>query len=192
MQKPKDVLTTGQVAKICNVAPRTVSKWFDGGQLSGYRIPGSRDRRIPLSQLVSFMRIHGMPLNGLETGTTRVLVLEADGAVDKLIREASSADNGLHVSCTKTAFEAGVAAENVKPSVLVVDVSLPDVRPEQLRRDLRTHAGLEPIKLIATSTAMSDSEGQQMLQAGFDAYLKKPFSARQFLDAVNQVISTSV
>ena len=34
----KDVLTTGEVAKICNVASRTVSKWFDSGQLKGYRL----------------------------------------------------------------------------------------------------------------------------------------------------------
>src|SRR5947207_1217774 len=43
----KKVFTTGQVAKICKVAPRTVSKWFDSGRLRGYRIPGSQDRRIP-------------------------------------------------------------------------------------------------------------------------------------------------
>lgn len=66
MHKKKDVLTTGEVAKICNVAPRTVSKWFDSGQLRGYRIPGSKDRRIPVSQLVRFMRAHGIPLNGLD------------------------------------------------------------------------------------------------------------------------------
>ena len=41
------VFTTGQVAKICKVAPRTVSKWFDSGRLKGYRIPGSQDRRNP-------------------------------------------------------------------------------------------------------------------------------------------------
>src|ERR687886_569888 len=34
----KKVFTTGQVAKICKVAPRTVSKWFDSGRLRGYRI----------------------------------------------------------------------------------------------------------------------------------------------------------
>ena len=39
----KEVFTTGEVARICNVAPRTVSKWFDTGQLRGYRIPGSKD-----------------------------------------------------------------------------------------------------------------------------------------------------
>ena len=60
------VFTTGQVAKICKVAPRTVSKWFDSGRLSGYRIPGSQDRRIPRDSLIKFLKEHGMPLGDLE------------------------------------------------------------------------------------------------------------------------------
>src|SRR5215204_7253989 len=71
--KVKDVLTTGEVAKICNVAPRTVSKWFDSGTLKGYRIPGSRDRRIPSAELIKFMRAHGIPVEGVNSGRTRVL-----------------------------------------------------------------------------------------------------------------------
>ena len=58
----KKVFTTGQVAKICKVAPRTVSKWFDSGRLRGYRIPGSQDRRIPREHLLRFLKEHGMPL----------------------------------------------------------------------------------------------------------------------------------
>ena len=60
------VFTTGQVAKICKVAPRTVSKWFDSGRLKGYRIPGSQDRRIPREYLIRFLKEHGMPLGDLE------------------------------------------------------------------------------------------------------------------------------
>ena len=77
----KEVLTTGEVAKICNVAPRTVSKWFDVGTLKGYRIPGSKDRRIPVSELVKFMKIHGIPMDGLNTGRTRVLIVDSDPEV---------------------------------------------------------------------------------------------------------------
>ena len=62
----KKVFTTGQVAKICKVAPRTVSKWFDSGRLKGYRIPGSQDRRIPREQLIRFLKDHNMPLGDLE------------------------------------------------------------------------------------------------------------------------------
>ena len=61
MATGKSVLTTGEVAKICKVAPRTVSKWFDSGKLRGYRIPGSKDRRIPMEHLIRFMRAHGIP-----------------------------------------------------------------------------------------------------------------------------------
>lgn len=57
----RKVFTTGQAAKICKVAPRTICKWFDSGRLRGYRIPGSQDRRIPRDQLIRFLRDNGMP-----------------------------------------------------------------------------------------------------------------------------------
>ena len=63
------ILTAGQAAAICNVSARTVCKWFDSGRLLGYRIPGSRDRRIPRDSLLAFMKSHDMPLNGLADTT---------------------------------------------------------------------------------------------------------------------------
>ena len=71
----KKVFTTGQVAKICKVAPRTVSKWFDSGRLKGYRIPGSQDRRIPREQLIRFLKEHGMPLGELDIAEHKVTVV---------------------------------------------------------------------------------------------------------------------
>ncbi len=56
------VFTVGEVAKICKVAPRSVSKWFDSGRLKGYRMPGSQDRRIPREYLIKFLKEHGMPI----------------------------------------------------------------------------------------------------------------------------------
>ena len=61
MAKGNNVLTTGDVARICRVAPRTVQKWFDTGLLKGYRIPGSRDRRITIAELKCFIKAHNMP-----------------------------------------------------------------------------------------------------------------------------------
>src|SRR6266849_332855 len=75
----KKVFTTGQVAKICKVAPRTVSKWFDSGRLRGYRIPGSQDRRIPREHLIKFLKEHGMPLGELEEeGWHKILIVGAE------------------------------------------------------------------------------------------------------------------
>lgn len=62
MAKGKKVLTSGEVARICNVATRTVHKWFDSGLLGGYRIPSSRDRRIPIKELLRFMKEYDLPM----------------------------------------------------------------------------------------------------------------------------------
>ena len=76
----KKVFTTGQVAKICKVAPRTVSKWFDSGRLRGYRIPGSQDRRIPREHLLRFLKEHDMPLGDLEAEVSVTFAQAMDGA----------------------------------------------------------------------------------------------------------------
>src|SRR3990170_5003007 len=135
----KTVLTTGEVAKICSVAPRTVSKWFDSGQLRGYRIPGSKDRRIPVEHLVRFMRAHGIPLNGLDSGRRRVLILDADATLCDTLRAVLTRD-GYEVTTAGSALEAGGAAHEVNPHVVIVDVSLPDVTPRTISRFFRSAA----------------------------------------------------
>lgn len=54
--------TTGDVARFCFVAARTVSKWIDSGILRGRRVPGSHHRRVAHDDLVRFMQEHGLPL----------------------------------------------------------------------------------------------------------------------------------
>lgn len=56
------VFTTGNIATMLHVAPRTVSKWIDSGLLQGYRLPGSQDRRVTDEKLKEFLMAHGMPM----------------------------------------------------------------------------------------------------------------------------------
>ncbi len=187
MQRSKDVLTTGQVAKICKVAPRTVSKWFDSGQLRGYRIPGSKDRRIPLNHLIKFMREHGIPLNGLEVGAVKIVVVDSDDASCQLLREALNPSAGFDVTTVGTAFEAGIAIESHHPAIVIVDVSLPDIKPGDLIKHIRATDGLEETRLIAVSGALTDGQGQEIMQTGFDAFFKKPFDMPSLIRRINEM-----
>jgi len=189
MEKKKDVLTTGQVAKICNVAPRTVSKWFDSGQLRGYRIPGSKDRRIPLSQLVRFMRAHGIPLNGLDGGTMRVLLVDKEEERNNLIKEALEKDGRYEVRTAECGFDAGLIAEQFHPHVIFMDIMLEDINPQRICHVIRENSELQNTRIIAITSALTEGEGQALLQQGFDDYLCKPFDIQQLIQCVDESLS---
>lgn len=192
MRPRKTVLTTGEVARICNVAPRTVSKWFDAGHLRGYRIPGSKDRRIPIEHLVRFMRAHGIPLNGVDRGGTRVLVFDADTAMCNAIRSVLTEENGFEVATAATALEAGAAAQEFKPHVIIVDVTLPDAAPKVVTRFAHSLGAWGLTCLIGTARGISDAQGHALLQEGFDGYLSKPFDAQTLIRMIEEKSSASV
>ena len=119
------VFTTGQVAKICKVAPRTVSKWFDSGRLKGYRIPGSQDRRIPREYLIKFLKEHGMPLGDLEDeAMAKILVVAQDQILIENLKRELPTERSFRVAIAASGFEAGIQAESFHPDCIIVDFSI--------------------------------------------------------------------
>jgi len=187
--KKKDVLTTGQVARLCNVAPRTVSKWFDSGQLRGYRIPGSKDRRIPLDQLVRFMRVHGIPLNGLDGGLTRVLLVDAKAEIRSAMAEALEKDGRYEVRTAECGFDAGAIAEQFRPHIIFLDIMLEDINVKRICSVIRENAELQDTRILAITSALTEGEGQALMQQGFDGYLCRPFDIKQLIQRIEEVMS---
>ena len=187
--KVKDVLTTGEVAKICNVAPRTVSKWFDTGALHGYRIPGSKDRRIPLNQLIRFMKHHGMPLNGLMTGSARVLIVDDEQDIVEVLEKILEDEAKYEVEVARSGFAAGITAEKFRPHVLLLDMHLKDIDAPEVAKQVKKSADLQLTKVIAMSGKLTDPEAQGLLSTGFDGFLRKPFHVRQVIEAIEDAMA---
>jgi excisionase family DNA binding protein len=180
----KDVLTTGEVAKICNVAPRTVSKWFDTGVLKGYRIPGSKDRRIPVSQLVRFMKEHGIPFDGMSGGKTRVLIVDDEQEIVDVLSKVLGEQANYEVRTAINGFQAGMEAERFKPHVMLLDVHLGEGDIKQISNFVRNDDDLQMCKIIAMSGKLTDGQLAGMKGQGFDGFLKKPFAVRQVVEAI--------
>lgn len=183
----KKILTTGDVAKICCVAPRTVSKWFDSGKLRGYRIPGSKDRRIPVAQLVRFLRSNGMPLNGLDSGQTRVLLLDGDVSLARRLAQELDRRGDYETRVATSVIETGAMAAQWKPHAMLVDVALPDVIPKSISRWVCANEELPGTRLIAMAPSASRSQGQTLLQDGFHAFLSKPFEMRSIVKVLESL-----
>jgi len=180
----KDVLTTGEVAKICNVAPRTVSKWFDTGVLKGYRIPGSKDRRIPVSQLLRFMKDHGIPFDGISSGKTRILIVDDEQEIVDVLQKALSEQANYDVRTATNGFQAGLEADRFKPHVMLLDVHLGEADVRNIANMVRADDDLQMTKIIAMSGKMTDGQLQTLRTTGFDGYLKKPFQVRQVIETI--------
>lgn len=190
MARNKDVLTTGEVARICKVAPRTVTKWFDSGQLRGYRIPGSKDRRIPVTQLIRFMRQNNMPLDGMVHFTkTRVLIVDDEGDIVEMLRDLLSQQTTYDVQVARNGFEAGLAAEKIKPHVILLDINLGDIDGRSVCKIVRMNPDLQMTKVIAMSGQLTDEEGAALLTQGFEGFLKKPFTVQGVIQAVEDAVA---
>jgi len=175
MAKGKNVLTTGDVAKICHVAPRTVSKWFDNGQLKGYRIPGSKDRRIPVSELIRFMKVHNMPTTGLSVGKIRILIADSNAKTASVLADALRSRADYEVQSVQSNFETGALAQSFMPHVVLVSLLAEGIDAAGICHGIRANEDLQTIKVIAIANRLSDSESAALLQKGFDAYI--PYSA---------------
>ena len=171
----KKVFTTGQVAKICKVAPRTVSKWFDSGRLKGYRIPGSQDRRIPREQLIRFLKEHGMPLGELEEEEWhKVLLIGTEKLFNDRLREILPEDEDFKFQLANSGFEAGMMAGNFQPDTIIIDLGLGRSEAIQIVARLRaddTHTGT----LIVGLASEDEASPEQLNQYGFNDIFKKPF-----------------
>ena len=182
----KDVLTTGEVAKLCNVAPRTVSKWFDSGALKGYRIPGSKDRRIPMSQLIRFMKAHNIPMDGMMSGRTRVLVVDDEKEIVEVLHKVLTEQANYEVRTATSGFAAGLECERFKPHVMLLDIHLGEGDSRQLATMVQTEDDLQLTKIIAMSGKLTDGQVAQLKGQGFESFLKKPFQVRQVIEAIEQ------
>ncbi len=174
MAKGKNVLTTGDVARICNVAPRTVSKWFDSGQLKGYRIPGSKDRRIPVSELMRFMKMHHMPSAEMPAGKIRVLIVDSNEDTASALAETLRTRASYDVQTARSSFETGVIIQKFIPHVLLVNLLAKGIEVKDICRNIHCDEDLQTIKIIALANQLSDMESAALMQKGFDGCISNP------------------
>jgi excisionase family DNA binding protein len=189
MAKGKNVLTTGDVAKICNVAPRTVSKWFDSGQLRGYRIPGSKDRRIPLSELLRFMKANDIPTAALPVGNIRVLIVDSNKKAASTLAEALGTQADYEVQTVDNNFEAGLTTQRFAPHVLLINLLAKDINVNGICSTILAHEDLQTIKTIAIANNLSDSESTALLHKGFDGYVSDPSDINAIIQQIEEAIA---
>ncbi len=178
----KTVFTTGEAAKICKVSQQTIIRCFDNGSLKGFRVPGSKFRRIPRDQLFAFMRDNGIPTDALESGKRKVLIVDDDEELVELLSDVFEKDGRFEVKTANNGFDAGMQVREFRPDLVVLDVMLPDINGKEVCQRIRSDETLEAVKIICISGMVEQDKVAELRMAGANDFMHKPFNVDRLLD----------
>lgn len=184
MSSSKTVFTTGEAAKICKVSQQTIIRCFDNGTLKGFRVPGSRFRRIPRDQLFSFMKDNGIPTDALEDGKKKLLIVDDDQDLVELMSDAFERDGRFEIRTANNGFAAGMGVKEFRPDIVVLDVMLPDINGKEVCQRVRSDKTLDSVKIICISGMIEAEKVGDLRAAGADDFLQKPFTVDRLIDRV--------
>ena len=184
----KDLFTTGEAAEICRVSQQTIIRCFDAGRLEGFRVPGSRFRRIPRQKLIKFMKDNNIPLDSIESGKRKVLIVDDDAEIVELIVEVLERDGRYEVKTASSGYEAGMATQRFRPELILLDYMLPDVNGNVVCQTIRRNPEFENIKIIIVSGVVKEDEIAQLLKSGAEDFIRKPFNITELTDKITAVL----
>lgn len=184
----KQVFTTGEAAEICKVSQQTIIRCFDAGRLNGFRVPGSRFRRIPREELMRFMRANDIPTDGFASGKRRVLIVDDDPSIVELYVDVLGRDRRLEIKTAGTGYDAGVQSSSFKPDLMILDYMLPDINGNVVCQTVRKNEQLSKMKIIIVSGVVNQTEIDTLLASGADEFIKKPFNIDKLTERVEALL----
>ena len=184
----KTVFTTGEAAKICKVSQQTIIRCFDSGQLKGFRVPGSRFRRIPREALYRFMKDNNIPTDALESGRRRILIVDDDQAVVDLISDVLAADSRFETRVVNNGFGAGMQAKEYHPDLIILDVMLPDINGQAVCELIRQDPTMADIKIICISGMIEEDKIADLRASGANDFLHKPLDIDELIRRVSRLL----
>ena len=185
----KTVFTTGEAAEICKVSQQTIIRCFDSGRLKGFRVPGSRFRRIPREALIAFMRDNNIPPDALDNGKTKVLVVDDDPEIVELFVDVLERDGRFEVKTAGTGYDAGMITQEFQPDLIILDYMLPDINGNVVCGTIRKNPAFEHTKIIIVSGVVNQDEINDLLKSGADDFVKKPFNIEKIIERIGELLT---
>ena len=188
MDTTKDLYTTGEAADICSLSQQTIIRCFDSGRLRGFRIPGSKFRKIPRDALLKFMKENNIPMLNLQTGKRRLLIVDDDAEIVEMMSDVLNRDGRFEVKTASTGYDAGIMTQKFRPDVILLDYMLPDVNGNIVCKTIRENPEFTNTRIIIISGVINQTEIDDLLKSGAEAFMKKPFSITELIEKIAAVL----
>ena len=97
---------------------------------------------------------------------------------------------GYEVFVARNGAEAMEILQNNTPSLVVLDIMMPDTDGYQICRYIRATESLKQVKVVFISAKTKEIDVAKGLSLGADDYVTKPFSTRFLMNRINDLLNT--
>jgi two-component system, cell cycle response regulator DivK len=116
-----------------------------------------------------------------------VLIVEDNEKNMKLARDILKA-KGYETVEAVTGEEGVKLAKEKKPDLVLMDIQLPGINGIEAFKQLRADAKTARIPVIALTASVTPTDRSQITAAGFDAFISKPISLKEFVATVKRLV----
>ena len=135
------------------------------------------------------MRDNNIPVDALDSGKTRIMVVDDDPEIVELFVDVLERDGRFEVKTASTGYDAGVLTQEFMPDLVILDYMLPDINGNVVCQTIRKNPNFEHIKIIIVSGVVNQDEINDLLKAGADEFVKKPFNIEKLIERIGQLVS---
>ncbi len=182
--------TTFEVARLCGVFHTTVINWVNKGKLKARVTPGGH-RRIPLSELVPFMKKYDMPVPAdIGDPHRTILILDDEPMMTRLIERGFTKHKDRYtVQISNNPVDALVMIGKKLPDLLVMDLMMPVMDGFQVCQILKSNPATKDMKIVAISGRKLLANQHEFLAKNVDEFLQKPFEMEDLVATVEKHLS---
>ena len=184
------LLTTGEVARYCDVSTNAVKKWIRNGRLKAFRTPGGHFR-VESEDFKQFLLLHKMPIYEEFFGekTRRVLVVDDDAQVREMLATVlDTMEPRVQVEQAEDGYDALLKAGHSKPDLMILDLRMPRMDGFEACRRIRTNPATAATKILAVSGFMDEEAQREIIRCGASDFMRKPLDIEEFRNKVAKLL----
>lgn len=137
------------------------------------------------------MKENGIPIDALDTGRRKILVVDDDPEIIELFVDVLERDGRFEVKTAMSGYDAGMMTQEFNPDLIILDYKLPDVNGNIVCKTLRQNPNFEQVKIIIVSGVVNPDEISELMKAGADDFVKKPFNIEKLIERITQLLEST-
>ena len=134
------------------------------------------------------MKENSIPLDGMDSGKKKVLIVDDDAEIVELIADVLVRDGRFEVRAASSGYEAGIQTEQFAPDLILLDYMLGDVNGNVVCNTIRQNPKFEDTRIVIVSGVIKQDEIEELFESGAQDFIKKPFNIAELINKISDVL----